>query len=336
MKKLLYIEIAVLAVLVVAALVVAVSLGNADGKPQISVPTAPSLTEPENTQATEVIAPTEPLPTEPFITWMTFPEDRVLTAKQYFVYEVESGSFLKISGSNNEKIYPASITKLFTAYVAMQFVEPDHMITATDALDLVAYGSSVADLVYKETISAERLVEAMLLPSGNDAAYVLAAEVGRILDGQPYESASKAVATFMAEMNRQARELGLTGTNFVNPDGIHKENHYSTPADLVKMAQLSLSNDTVMKYAKTVLDEPVIDGVEHEWENTNELVHPESEFYCPYAVGLKTGQTPKAGSCLLSAFQFEGQTLIIGVFGCPDVDDRFADTLQLLNEILTA
>ena len=58
MKKLLYIEIAVLAVLVVAALVVAVSLGNADGKPQISVPTAPSLTEPENTQATEVIAPT--------------------------------------------------------------------------------------------------------------------------------------------------------------------------------------------------------------------------------------------------------------------------------------
>ena len=283
--------------------------------------------------------PPEMMPTEPplEVTWMTPGADRALTAQQYFVYDCDKRDFVTISGTEEERIYPASVTKLFTAYVALGFLNPkDSVQVGDDVLSMVVNGSSVADIQSGDTLTAGALVEAMLLPSGNDAAYVLALEAGRVLDENPGEDVSTALTNFVAEMNRQARELGLTGTNFVNPDGIHKENHYSTPADLVKMAQLSLSNDTVMKYAKTVLDEPVIDGVEHEWENTNELVHPESEFYCPYAVGLKTGQTPKAGSCLLSAFQFEGQTLIIGVFGCPDVDDRFADTLQLLNEILTA
>ena len=70
------------------------------------------------------------------------------------------------------------------------------------------------------------------------------------------------------------------------------------------------------------------------WENTNKLVDPTSEYYCPIAVGLKTGQTPSAGSCLLSAFTYEGKAYVIGVFGCPEIEDRFADTLQLLNQTL--
>ena len=71
-------------------------------------------------------------------------------------------------------------------------------------------------------------------------------------------------------------------------------------------------------------------GEEVEWKNTNLLIDPESDYYCPYAIGLKTGQTYAAGSCLLSAFDYHGRSLIIGVFGCPEEEDRFADTLQLL------
>ena len=67
--------------------------------------------------------------------------------------------------------------------------------------------------------------------------------------------------------------------------------------------------------------------------NTNELTNPSSQYYCAYATGLKTGQTPKAGSCLLSSFEYKGRTLIIGVFGCPEKDDRFPDTLQLLTQV---
>lgn len=61
----------------------------------------------------------------------------------------------------------------------------------------------------------------------------------------------------------------------------------------------------------------------------------DSEHYCPYAIGLKTGQTPSAGSCLLSAFEYDGTLLLIGVFGCPEAEDRFADTLQLFNQTIS-
>ena len=71
-----------------------------------------------------------------------------------------------------------------------------------------------------------------------------------------------------------------------------------------------------------------------EWKNTNELIHPDSKYYCPYAVGLKTGQTPNAGACLLSAFEMYGYQWIIGVFGCPEEFDRFDDTIQLFNETI--
>ena len=231
----------------------------------------------------------------------------------------------------------------------MQFVEPDHMITATDALDLVAYGSSVADLVYKETISAERLVEAMLLPSGNDAAYVLAAEAGKVIAGDSSINDVAAVMTFMEEMNRQAREVGMTGAHFVNPDGIHSDDHYMSYADLCLLGKLSLQNETIMKYANVARDVVTLPSQlnaanadsntnlepgQVEWKNTNKLIHEGSEYYCPYAIGLKTGQTPTAGSCLLSAFEMDGKQWIIGVFGCPEEDDRFDDTIQLFNETI--
>ena len=336
MKKILLAEVAVLLVLLVVAVFVRTGI---DSRPGETLPQQLQTQPPEQTDPTgaEVF---QPMPTDPTwakvdITWMTFPDDRSITARQYFVYEVESGGFVRLSGSQKEKIYPASVTKLFTAYVALQHLEPDHKVKATDALDLVSYGSSVAGINYLETLTVEQLIEAMLLPSGNDAAYVLAAEVGRIMDGEPYEKASVAVKSFMEEMNRQAKSLGLTGTNFVNPDGIHKEDHYSTPLDLAVMARVAMEEPIIMKYAKTAYHEMDMGGgYVRKWKNTNDLVRPDTEYYCPYAVGLKTGKTPSAGSCLLSAFQFEDRTLIIGVFGCPEEENRFEDTLQLLNGVL--
>ena len=190
-----------------------------------------------------------------------------------------------------------------------------------------------------DVITADRLVEAMLLPSGNDAAYLLAEQAGRVIAGgeTPDQSisASTAVDLFMKEMNEQANRLGMDGTHFVNPDGIHKENHYTNYQDLAKMAQLALENPTILKYASKNIDYVTFaSGEERKWENTNDLINPESPYYCPYAVGLKTGQTPGAGACLLSAFKYQSKTLIIGTFGCPGVEDRFIDTLQLFNKAI--
>lgn len=340
MKRLLAIEIAVIVVLVAVAIFV--STGNRGEDTDTlqteqtgqTEQTAGTTTVPETM---DVMAPETTVQTQPHTdaTWMTFPEDRQLSAQNYFVYDCDSGEFLVISGDPATQVEPASITKLFTAYVAMQYLEPDMVITCYDALKLVVPGSSTALLDWAYRLTAEQLVEAMLLPSGNDAAYVLAVEAGRIIDGKPNENASAAAQSFVAEMNRQARELGMTGTNFVNPDGIHRESHISTLHDLALLGALSLENETILKYAAVTKDVvTMLSGQELEWENTNALINSESEYYCPYAVGLKTGQTPYAGSCLLSAFDYEGRNLVIGVFGCAETDDRFADTLQLFNEAM--
>ena len=323
MRNWLIIEIAVLVLVLVAAIAVCVSMPTFGGE-ETAPPTRP----------TEAPTQAPAQTTEPAPTWMTFPENRKLTAKQAFVYDVSAGEFTFLLGGKNDRVYPASITKLMTAYVALQFLEADQVITAGDVLELVGAGSSVAEIREGDSLTVEQLVEAMLLPSGNDAAHILADAAGRIIADRDDISAWTAVETFMKEVNAQARVLGCTGTNFTNPDGYHSADHYTTFADLTKMSAKFVENSTIMKYAVVENDTVPLASGEKIWKNTNQLVDPDSVYYCPYATGLKTGQTPSAGSCLLSSFEYEGRQWIIGVFGCPEIEDRFEDTLQLFNETI--
>ncbi len=346
MSKVLLAEVLVLAALLIVALILSVKLLDSGSQPAIS--NDPAI---ETTQTTQV---TTEETTEPKPTWMTLPANRKILAKQYFVYDVSADKFITISGNQNDKIYPASVTKLFTCYVALQFLQPETQIKVGNELDLVRAGSSVAELRKGDVLTVSQLVEAMLLPSGNDAAYVLAYNAGKQLANTT--DVSECVNAFMTEMNNQAKRVGMTGANFANPDGIHRDNHYMTFRDLAILGKLSVSDDTIMKnaviasevvkfiqrgaavdnsdqhyYSKTEeLDQDTV-----KWKNTNELIDPASAYYCPYATGLKTGQTPSAGSCLLSSFTYEGKTYIIGVFGCPETPDRFEDTLQLFNETIS-
>ena len=342
MKKVIIAEIAVLALLLVGILIGCYCIA------QPAFSEAPVQTDPAETDDTTATEPSTEVPTTAFVPdWPTYPANRALLAKQYFVYDCNSESFLSISGAQDERVYPASITKLFTAYVAMQYLKPDTQITAGSALDLVAWGSSVAKIQTGDVLTVEQLVEAMMLPSGNDAAYILAVEAGRAImakseqitedGGQSSASqldAISATTVFMNEMNEQALALGMTGTHFVNPDGIHDEYHYTTFEDLTILGKLAMENETIMQYAVIAKEQMTLHGETIEWKNTNALIDPNSPYYCRYAVGLKTGQTPSAGSCLLSAFIKDGQELLIGVFGCPEEEDRFDDTLQLFNEVV--
>ena len=265
---------------------------------------------------------------------MTFPADRDISAAQYFVYDCEAGQFVTKAEEISTKIYPASVTKLFTAYVALQYLDASRSVTAGEVLNKVAAGSSVAEIKKGDTVTVEQLVAGMLLPSGNDAAYILAAEAGRAMYGEKGKNVStdEAVSRFVKEMNDQAKLLGMTGTNFANPDGIHSDSHYSTYADLATLGTLVLADPIIMKYAAVSSMDVSLASGSVNWHNTNAIIDPESEYYCSLCTGLKTGQTPMAGSCLLSAFEYKGRTLIVGVFGCKEVDDRFPDTLQLFNQ----
>lgn len=314
-RRLQLIGLGVLAVVVIVLLAVLLSQCTKE-----EVPAAETTTQSQET--------TEP---KAAITWQPIPTDRILTAKQYFVYDSNAEAFLSISESPQTRIYPASITKLVTAAVALQYLSPSDKVTAGEALNMVAAGSSVAELEKGDTLTVEQLIGGMILPSGNDAANVLAVEAGRKILNQPTADAASAINAFVKKMNEEATALGMTDTHFANPDGIHKEDHYTTYQDIVLMAKLAQANPAVMMYCGVAaFTEHTEAGRSLQWHNTNLLVDPESQYYCPYAIGLKTGQTPYAGSCLLSAFNVNNTGLIIGVFGCPDVESRFADTLQLL------
>ena len=353
MKKLLLAEVAVLLVLVVVAVFVRVGIfrvpepeldvpdqsqstsaptdADTQTQPPTQPPTDPPTEPPSDAPVISTAPPTEPTlpPTEP--EGPGIPAEGVtLSAKRYFVYDVERDRFLAISGSENNPVYPASITKLFSAYVALQYLDPETVITAGDELDLVRPGSSLAYIKKGHRLRVDMLVEGMLLPSGNDAAYILAAAAARAASGNPNMRAQAAIDYFVKMMNTTAVSMGMTGSHFRNPDGYHEIDHYTSCHDLTIIAKLALSSDVIMRYAGTVRDDVRFESGETiEWNNTNQLIDRSSNYYCDNAIGLKTGTTDAAGNCLLSAFQEKDGLYIIGVFGCKERADRFKDTRKL-------
>lgn len=286
-----------------------------------------SSAEPEPTQ-------TEPLPPE------TAPPNPRKSACQevgskvkaghVFVYDTGSREMLWCSTDSTDPLFPASITKLFTAYIALELLEPDTVITAGKELGLLQPGSSTAFIAYGSRLTAEMLVEAMLLPSGNDAAFVLAAAAGRTLLEKEKASAKEAVAAFMEEVNRRGKALGLVNTHFVTPDGYHAENHASCPGDLATIGELALSNETIAKYAALQQDSVIFkSGETITWYNTNRLLNPESAWYCEEALGLKTGYTKEAGYCLLAAFRNGDSHLLVGIFDAENKLSRYSDAADL-------
>lgn len=269
--------------------------------------------------------PTEP-PTEPPLSIPSISQ----TAKHSFIYILETDQFLMLKGKENDRIYPASLTKLFSTYVALLHMDAETRVTVGSEVYSVSEGSSKAGLTPEDVLTVRQLVEAMLLPSGNDAAMTLATAAGRQLAGDPKLPYKKAIARFVEEMNTTAQALGLTGSHFMNPDGYHNTNHYTTCRDMQKIGTLALSQPVlrqVMATKKVVLD------LQYDypggWENTNFLIQPDSKYYNPAAIGMKTGYTRAAGNCLMAAFEAEGKTVLVGIFGCPEKTDRFADAQKI-------
>ena len=255
-----------------------------------------------------------------------------LSARQILVYDSTNDQLLYTKSVDGGKLYPASVTKLFTCYVALQILDPSKVVTAGSELNLVAEGSSKAYIYRDQQVTVKMLVGGMMMPSGNDAAMIMAAAAGRKLAGDSRLPAEEAVRTFVAEMNRQAQELGFEKTHFTNPDGYHVGSHYTCLNDLIRMAELALDNDIIRRYMGYYgLNLTYVSGQSNTWTNTNQLLNKNSEFYCEDAIGMKTGQTGQAGSCLMSAFEVGDKTIVIGVFGCKDKDARFSDSVVLRN-----
>lgn len=285
---------------------------------------------------TPIVVPAETQPELPADT-QPQPAMRTITATRYFAYDVRDGVYLAKLGDSSEKLYPASITKLLTAYLVLQYLRPEDTIVVGDALSMVAEDSSVAGLQAGDRLTTAQLLSAMMLPSGNDAAQAAAVAVGRMIAGDDSLSSGQAVTVFVEQMNAQAQAMGMTNSHFENPDGYHHDNHYTTMDDLVLLCQKVLAEPMLLACTSRAEETAVLSGRTLEWENTNLLVNSDAEVYLPNTIGLKTGYTGKAGSCLVSAFFMEDRLWLIGVFGCPAfTEDRYLDTVAIYESLLSS
>ncbi len=224
-----------------------------------------------------------------------------VTAPEAIVVEYPSGKVL-YAKNIHKRVPEASTTKTMTALLVLQRVALTDVVTAT-ADDLV--GESTMGLQEGEQQTVLNLLYGLMLPSGNDAAMVLARHVGSSLT-EPADAGP--VARFVALMNEQAAQMGLADTHFMNPHGFDDPNHYSSAYDLASITWYDLHNPTFNQ----VVDTSFKDVPGHSLQNTNELL-----TRYPGADGVKTGWTDIAGNCLVASATRNGRRLVAVVLGEP-------------------
>jgi serine-type D-Ala-D-Ala carboxypeptidase (penicillin-binding protein 5/6) len=229
-------------------------------------------------------------------------------AKAYLVENGATGEVLAGSRAN-ARVPVASITKLMTVLVAFDHAKLDDVVIAPPSA--AAVGESTINLRAGERITVHDLVEAALVQSANDAAWTLAAHVGK---GD--------VNRFVRMMNAKARAVGLRETHFIRPDGLDVPGHVSSARDVTLLARAAMRNPTI----RSIVDDrnATISGGRrlHTW---NDLL---GTF--PGVIGVKTGHTDGAGWSQVAAARGNGCVLYATILGSPTRSQRNADLATLL------
>lgn len=239
-----------------------------------------------------------------------------ITAKSAILMEISSGQVL-LSKNPDEKLPPASITKIMTLLLVMEALESGKITledTVTASLNASSKGGSQIWLKEGEQMTVHELIKATAVASANDASTAL----GEYIAGDE--------VTFVAMMNRRAAELGMVNTNFENCSGLDDtaENHYTTAHDIAIMSCELMKHEKIKEYTTIWMDS--LRNGETELVNTNRLIR----FY-EGATGLKTGTTSKAGYCISATAQRNGMELVAVVLGSDNSNDRFEDAKTLLS-----
>ncbi len=250
------------------------------------------------------------------------------------VYDVTNGKYV-FEQDINKRCYPASITKLITALVALEYMDPDDTIVVGNELNMVEYMCSVCGLKRGEKYRLGDLLYGLLLPSGGDAAYTIAVNCARKVSGDADMGYKSAKNYFVSLMNKYMKSIGATGTNCVNPHGYPVSSHYSTVHDLMLVANKILENDllkTITSTKNKVIT--ALTGQRHSWRTTNALLTTSSAYYNRYAHGMKTGTVNEGYTGIISAATKDGRTIITIVIGCPTYNSRYDNTHKLLKAYL--
>lgn len=252
-----------------------------------------------------------------------------LTAHNVLLYDATNRRILYAKNSD-ESCYPASLTKLMTAATAAKYAGENATFTVGKETYLCDAQASKAYLSMGTTLSLEGMMQALLLPSGSDAAYCLAVTTARNVYPEEELSHFQAAMRFCDLMNQTAAEIGATASYFVNPDGMYHTNHVTTAEDMLKIVQYALSFDSVRQaFTSPTATVTAADGTNFSWTNTNRLLNRNTAYYYAPATGGKTGYTDEAGYCLAATAEKDGVQLISLVFGCSEQNDRFSESATL-------
>ena len=222
----------------------------------------------------------------------------------------------------NTRVYPASITKIMTTLLILESdkYNPNAKIAMTEeALDLISgTGSSVSLFNAGVEFTQLDLVYMVLMSSYGDCALLAADYYGG------------SVENFVAMMNTRANELGLTGTHYENPIGLHHEQNYTTARDTYALTKFALQNETFKEVCESTRHTVNSSAGTRVLSTTNFLQDNTTNYYYQYAKGVKTGFTDEAGRCLVSTASYNGYNYMCIVFGCPpNAKNHFTESKEL-------
>lgn len=232
-----------------------------------------------------------------------------VSAQTAILIETNSGEALYEKNAE-EKAYPASVTKVMTALLAIENGDLDKMVKVSQKAVGVE-GSSIY-LEKGEKITLRDLIYGLMLRSGNDAAIAISEEIGGSTEN------------FVMMMNKRAKEMGALNTNFMNPNGLHDPEHYTTAKDMAIISKAAMENSEFKQVAETkswVTDRG--EGKYNYFYNKNKVV-----YQYDGGTGIKIGYTKAAGRTLVASSERDGMELICVVMNAPD---WFQDTYKLMD-----
>jgi len=245
-----------------------------------------------------------------------------LYAKAAILIEASSGTVI-FEKNPDQVMYPASTTKILTVLLAILAGDMNQEVYMTETANNLPEGSADIPMKVGESIRFGDLLYATMVRSGNEGANLIA------------ETISGNNIAFAELMNQAAQMYGCTNSNFVNPHGLHDDNHFTTPRDMAAIARIAMENSTFRTIAKTYtysLPRSNLRSSRVLVSNSDWLLNPNkenNEFYYPHAIGIKTGTHSHAGYCYVGAAEKDGIELISVVF-YSSRQGRWTDTKKLM------
>ena len=290
-----------------------------------------SATETEPTDVAPTEEPTVTATTDDFLTppaplrEFNYPTEFTIDAAAYALIELKSNTII-YGKELDMKRYPASLTKIMTCMLAIEYGNMDDILTVSStALDNLSEFGSSAGLVEGEQLTLENMLYCIMLWSANEGCNV----IGEYVSGD--------VNSFVDLMNETAQALGMANTHFANTHGLHDENHYTTVRDLTILTRWAWSNETFRRFATATVHEvpPTNKSDVRVLHTTNYLTATDvdSRYYYSLASGIKTGFTTPAGGCLVATATDGDAEYLSIVMGCELIsnaeDMRFIETRRL-------